>query len=29
MPFLKKNFSVVGYSAKDFLALPATALKNL
>jgi hypothetical protein len=28
MPFEKKLFSVVGYSAKDFLALSATALKN-
>jgi hypothetical protein len=29
MPFLKNFFSVVGYSAKEFLALSATALKNL
>ncbi len=29
MPFLKNFFSTVGYRAKDFLALSATALKNL
>jgi hypothetical protein len=27
MPFLNNCFSVVGYRAKDFLALSATALK--
>jgi hypothetical protein len=27
MPFKKNLFSYVGYSAKDFLALSATALK--
>jgi hypothetical protein len=29
MAFTKKNYGAAGYTAKDFLALLASALKNL